>query len=297
MFGNLILLKRWHWLALSILIGLCAGYAAMPTSIDLRSYGEGLNGQKDFEQSLLREIKGRRRFMDLTVHRQSITNPDGGTRLAWIVSGLYCSNAPDSRDGNYHWKPYFFVADDPYKPANPLRQLTNGQGAERIAQFQKLPHPTILDFLDVLHGTVGVNFVHTRWRTYALQTYLIASILLIGFVFPTLIDLIVFGRFLRPREARGITYATFTSKASNAQPKVTADDLNKLKELDAAMEESLKAGATTAKPVPAVITPAPAIRQLNPMPETAAAASAKEDHRAFGAKPDDYYPTEKKAKS
>src|SRR5258706_16247135 len=99
MLGKLISLKRWHWMAIAIMLGLSAGYVARPTSLDIRGYGESHNGHKEFERSLVEERAGRRRFKDIVVHRQSVTNPDGGTRLVWGVSGLYCP--PGAHDGKW----------------------------------------------------------------------------------------------------------------------------------------------------------------------------------------------------
>src|SRR5438270_9433985 len=110
MFGNLVLLKRWHWLVLSLLIGAAVGYVMQPPSLGLADYGQEVNGPKDYLRNLVRETEGRRRFMDLTVHRQWVTDPAGGSREAWIVSGLYCGNASDPSDGAWHWKPRFFRA-------------------------------------------------------------------------------------------------------------------------------------------------------------------------------------------
>jgi hypothetical protein len=292
MFGNLVLLKRWHWLVVSVLVGLAAGYAARPTSLDVRAFGEGMNGQKDFEQALVCDREGNR-FVDIVVHRQSITNPDGGTRVAWVVSGLSSGNA--SVDGNWHWRPKFFIADEPYKPANSLTELTRGRAGGRIARFQQMARPTVLDFLDVLHDASGVSYVHAWWRSYAISTWLVASLLLIGLTLPTAIDLIVYGRFIRPREPKGLKLTASPSIPIGNKPKVTAEDLAQLEQLDADLEERLKADAAPAKPA-VTVTAAPAIRKLSEVAQTASAVPVKEDHRIFGAKQDDYYPTDRKTK-
>lgn len=295
MFGNLVVLKRWHWLVVSILVGLGAGYAARPTSLDVRAFGEGMNGQKDFERALVRESEGHRRFMDIVVHRQSITDPAGGTREAWIVSGLYCGNAPDPADGNWHWRPKFFVADEPYKPVNPLSELTNGRGGESIGRFQQMARPTVLDFLEVLHDAAGVSYVHAWWRSYVIATWLVASLVLIGLVLPTAIDLIVFGRFIRPREPKALKLTASSTVPVRTETELTAKDLEELARLDAVLEEALKSGPAPAKAAAAVPAAAP-VRKLNDVAQAASVPPVKEDQRTFGAKKDDYYPTERMKK-
>jgi hypothetical protein len=292
-FGNLVLLKRWHWLVVATLMGLAAGYAFKPTSLDLRDYGERLNGPRDYEWNLIRETKGRRRFMELEVHRQEVTNPAGGSRDAWIVSGLYCGNAPEPQDGAWHWRPKYIVADEPYKPAVPLSLLAGDKGAQRVASFGKLTHPTVLDFLDVLRDTRGVQFRNAWWLTYVKSASFAASLLLLGLIFPTAIDLIVYGRLIRPREPKGIKLTPLNATTPLPVPQVTADDMKQLEALDATMEDNLAATAAAAASAAASPTPAP-IAKLNNAPQPIAAPFAKADPRTFGAKPDDFYPTERK---
>jgi hypothetical protein len=266
-----------------------------PTSLGLRDYGERLNGPRDYEWNLARESEGRRRFKDLVVHRQSITDPAGGSREAWIVSGLYCGNAPDPADGAWQWRAKYFVADEPYKPAIPLSQLTGVTGTNRIAEFAKLPRPNVMDYLEILHDTRGVQFHHAWWRTYAMATGFLGSLVLIGLAAPTAIDLIVFGRLIRPREKKEIERPSSPAAAPVPKPGMTAEDMKELQALDAAMEEGLKATASTKKAATAA-TPAAAapIRKLSDAPQAVAALPETDRDRAFGAKPGDYYPTERK---
>jgi hypothetical protein len=293
MFGSLVLLKRWHWAMIAIAIGLAAGYAALPTSLDVRAYGEGLNGPKDYERNLIRDTEGRRRFTDLVVHRQSVTTPSGGTREAWIVSGTYCGNAPEPSDRKWHWRPKFFVADEPYNPAVALAELTGGVGAERIARFKQLPNPTVVDFLEILRDMRGVHFTHAWWRTHAMATWFIGSFVLIGLIWPTVIDLVAYGRFIRPREKKEVDRPASTATAPEVRPQVTAEDLEKLNQLDAALEEGLK---PTAAPATAAVPVASApIRKLNGDAQPATAVLDPKDPCTFGAKKDDFYPTARKA--
>ena len=296
MFAQLISLKRWQWLLISILMGIAAATVARPKSLDLRTeYGEALNGQKGFETALVSEVEGRRRFKDILVHRQSAPNLTGGDRNVWIVSGLYCSNVPDPGDGKLHWKPSFFVAEEPYRPANNLSQLLRGSAPEAVSNYQNSAGPTVLDFLQLLGQTSAVKYSHAWWRSYATQTWLLGCLALIGIVWPTAIDLIVFGRLVRPREEKGTDLKASPTLQKAVKPDMTLEDREKLEALDAAMEASLIAGVTS-KALPQSIAAAPAVRQLNTEPQQATPIVAKAP-RAFGAGAGDFYPTEQKATS
>ena len=295
MFSQLISFKRWHWLLISLLLGMSAGSIFRPKSLDLRTeYGEAINSQKEFETAVVRQVEGRKRFKDIIVHRQSVNDPAGGDRNVWIVNGLYCSNVPDPADGKLHWKPSFFVAVEPYETVIDLSQLINVASPAAV-NFQKIASPTVLDFLQLLGETSGVRYSHVWWRSYAMQTWLLGCLLLIGIVWPTAIDLIVFGRLIRPREEKGTDLKASSTLKKPVKPEMSSEDRAKLEALDAAMEASLTEGATS-KVLPQSPASAPAVRQLSTEPQQAAPTVAKAP-RAFGAGAGDFYPTEQKATS
>jgi hypothetical protein len=295
MLGNLISLKRWHWMVIALFVGLAVGNIARPTSLDLRTeYGTALNSQKDFEIALVKEAEGRRRFKDIVVHHQSAQNPAGGEQRVWIVSGLYCTGMPNPTDGKLYWTPAFFVAGEPYRPATDLPQLA-GSSSAAVADFQKLQYPTILDFLHLLADTRAVEYRHAWWRSYSLAVWFIASVLLIGIVWPTAIDLIVFGKLIRPREKKPDLSLSSTPQPL-ARPQMSAEERAKLEALDAEMAAKLAAEPLTvpaAIPGPATAKPAP-ILQAGPQ---AAVKTPEKKPRAFGAGAEDFYPTEQKAKT
>jgi hypothetical protein len=276
-------------MAIAIMVGLSAGYVARPTSLDIRGYGEAHNGRKEFERSMVEERAGRRRFKDLVVHKQPVTNPDGGTRAVWVVSGLYCP--PESHDGKWVWRESFYVFQDVYKPAVGLNELIGGANRDAVAKFQAIAQPSVVDFLQLLSETRGVTFFHAWWRTYAFRIWFLGSIVVIGIVWPTAIDLVVYGRLIRPRE-RAVHLPPSPSVVP-AKAQVSAQDMKHLQELDAALEEGLRASGAPAGEAPVAAPVAAPVRKLANAPQAATVAAGAEDHRVFGAKPDDFYPTEK----
>ena len=74
-------IKRWHWLLISVAVGLALGYANRFTSDDLASYGDGLNSQRRFEEALVRRIADAgdvTQFMNPVVHRVHVTGGQPG---------------------------------------------------------------------------------------------------------------------------------------------------------------------------------------------------------------------------
>src|SRR3954447_10096597 len=132
-------LRHWHWLLISVAVGLALGSANRFTSDELTSYGNAINDQRRFEEALVRRIPeagDRPQFVNPIVHRVRIRGESGE---AYVVAGRYCADPsrPDSHDGMYHFRPAFFVAPVPYQPVTDA-----GSGA-----LSKLDRPTVIDFL------------------------------------------------------------------------------------------------------------------------------------------------------
>jgi hypothetical protein len=188
-----------------------------------------------------------------------------------------------------------YVAPEPYYPKSKLAERVPGASAAAIGKLQNLEKPTVLDFLQLMNETSGVQYSHAWWRSYALGTWFMASIVLLGVVVPTTIDLVVYGRFIRPREEKGTKLPPSPATPAIAKAEMTAEERARLEALEAAMEEGLKAGATSSAAAPSGAQVKP-VRNLNGQPDLSPVPTATNDDRTFGAKPDDYYPTEQKGK-
>jgi hypothetical protein len=266
--------KQWHWLPISLVVGLALGWVNRFTSDELMSYGNAINDQRRFEEALVRrmpEAGDRRQFEDPVVHRVIVK---GRATEAYVVAGRYCANPfqPDPKDGMYHFRPAFFVASSPYQP------LTDAGSAA----FGALKHPTVIDFLADLARTDHITYRHLWWKSYPLVAWPIGCVLLIGVLWPFAVNRWLWGTWLRPAEEKGIDLSQYTSE----QPaKPTAVDVGLGLPAGDDEEElaSVPASAATA-------SPGPAVQKL----EVAPLAAVRDDHRhaEYGARQEDYYPTE-----
>jgi uncharacterized membrane-anchored protein YhcB (DUF1043 family) len=284
-------LRHWHWIAISLLLGVAIGALRTQSAGNLGRFGQTLNSQSRFEQALITTEQGRPRFTDISVHAQTIRDSHGQhPRDVYVVAGSYFNGHYDQRDGKLVavWQPTFFVAETPYKPTIDL--ASRGQ-PDVARQFQSLKNPTVLDFLSALSDTDHITYTHAWWLELGVTSWTLATFLLVGVIVPFAINLMTYGSLLRPPEEKGLDLSQApapTPPPANA-PALTEADLAAIN----ALEESLAAHATAAAPATAT-APAP-LKQLATEKLQPAAAST-EKPREYGSKPDDYYPTARRAK-
>jgi hypothetical protein len=265
---NLAALKRWHWLVISVVVGVGLGRTMRLTPEDFASFGTALNSRYRFETALVDRIGDRPGFTDITVSRCRVT----GLGDRDIVRGLYCTGVPE-KDGAYHWRAYFVDAPVPYRAAS-------DEAARRLAGVKA---PSVRDLM----GALGVRYTHAWWQSYPMTIWLTGSILIIGILWPTLVTRMAYGQWTRPAEAKGISLwrvkVSATPGRAVARPEYGGN----------AGDEGQKHQGVPTEPAAAEPQVAP-LRPLANQPLTPLAASA-EAHKDFGADPDDYYPTEQKA--
>jgi hypothetical protein len=275
--------RRWQW----VVIGLVVGFAVARVReswgpFAYGDFGECMNDQKAFEHALVADHDGAPLFKDVAVYPVRL---DGGRETVHLVSGTYYDgSATVGADGRAEsvWRPRCYVARIPY-PAPAGAAAAAGSPSSY----------TVVDYLDGLRGQ-GVSYTYTWWYDprWATAAWTAGSFAMIGLVWPTVINLLVFGSPLRPREARGVSLAgvkgSGVSRAAEAQP--APDDASAA---IADLDEELAAGVITSQRETVPSTPAP-VRQLDggggelPAPAVAVAGQAK----SFGRDADDYYPTE-----
>jgi len=276
-------IRYWQWLVMAIVIGVGVAQWRQGFVDDaIKDLGESINGQAQFEEALLQEVQGRRRFDNVVVTPELLPDAHGSRRLFHVVRGMYWDGR--AGEGQPVWRAAFFVAPVPYQPQLDLTRL--GPAGERIQrELASIKPPTVLDFLQAVHRTHGVEYRYAWWSgsAYARWLWLGGCMLVIGLALPRVINLTVYGTFSRPpiEKRKRLDPVNSTAMPQSAP-------MPQLMEHDDRPSRSLP----SAEPA---MEPAAAVRQLQGGPlEHVAEADA--DAKEFGADRDDFYPTERHAR-
>jgi len=272
--------KRWQWILISLIIGAGFGYIQhLPTADWRTAFGDTIS-QQHFEEGLVREQSGLKWFRNVVVYPESIEDGNKRVRLL-IVSGEYFDGRLLEQNGKRVavWNPRCFIAEGPYVPITPnARSKDTG---------------TVIDYLKTVKGA---SFAYAWWRdpAWAIGLWTGGSFVVIGLVWPTLINLIVFGSLGRPREEKGIDL----SKVSSGRPH---DGSAKEVDLEAAAKMAAELEGKLGVDV-AIPPPQQKVEKEKPATPVLTAGSleltmSEEERRAkeFGKERDDFYPTERHA--
>jgi hypothetical protein len=284
--------KRWQWVVLAVVVGVALAYARRsdPEAI-LARRGEGVADQRWFEQELLRQVpladgSTLRAFDRLTVYPLTLRE-NGLRKSVHVVAGMdlvedgrgarrpALATRP-STTGNL--RPYFFIAPVPFRP------LTDPQTESPAAG------ETVMDYLESVKQQ-GVTYRYAWWADarYAAAAWVGGSVLLVGVLWPTLVNLLAFGTLCRPREEKGVSLWRVKASAVKTTTRPVTP---------AAGPRDVATPTRAAVPAAAVPTgppdgaPPPRALVLEPV---SAASTNPSEHKEFGARRDDFYPTELKA--
>ena len=284
-------LKRWHWLLISVAVGVALWGFRRDRAADVALWGEGLTAQSTFERALLSDIEGRPQFKNIQVHRATTDDGSGHVVTIHVVAGRFCPAAAEA-DGKYHWHPFVFVAQVPYTPAIDLSEFYKSGLPPAQARWDKIARPTVVDFLNLAHDYRGVEFSRAWWNEYPFLTFFGGSVLVIGLLWPCAIDLLVYGKLVRPREEKGIDLSKVRAPAPRAASTATQQDLDRLHALEDELEHNLAEGAGASANATAVAPPP--VRRLAAEAPVVTVPDTQ-DHKNYRRKADDYYPTEDRA--
>ena len=316
-------LKRWHWILISLILGVVLGnirHYAMNPDLDTR----GSMTQREFEMALARnkaaKDSGRTAaiFSDLVVTR--IENPRDRKKTAYKVDVQYFSGSrwdttrTDDGKAQITTRPKMFIAPVPYHPGGSKAPVQAGfkpsslQKAAEALRLKKKEEPsTVLDYLAQSAEASGVKFSY-KWhheRRVQMAGWTAASFVLVGLIWPTLVNLMYFGSLTRPKEekAPSLRHVSGTSAPKAVKPTVSQTEMDKLAALEAELTAKLGGfGAntvSTSRPAEQdeEYVPPPVIKALSagPVEPVAAVNENREDHE-FKKKEDDFYPTERRVK-
>lgn len=267
-------LKRWHWIAISVVVGLALSYVWSSVEWD-----ENLPtiGQRDFENGLTIPYPQAGHLSNVTV-----MPPQEGK---YKIVAEQVRNTREA--GVIDLRPVAYMADTPYK---------EGQWRGTDAQ-----HDTVLKYLEgVKANSPETQFKYAWYReTWAIfMLWCGASILLIGGVWPSVVSLMVGAGLGFHKEDEGPEYDLNRFKSEQDAKKAgghepTPAEVAHLQELEAELEKKL-AAQRAGLPIPEdEPEPAQASRKLDGGPlEALANDKPAEEHEYKG----EFYPVDRGAK-
>lgn len=292
-------IKRWHWAAVGLLAGLLLAGTRLFYAHDYQGHSLEQNfnavafGSRQ-QPVLVGFFFGPKRWLyasGVTIHPPTTPDPrvDGtkATGVQWVTGTLHDMQFAKSRDGSGKMvfeektaEPFFHRSAIPYK--------ANGKAYADVRAY--------LEDVAKQSGGKGAAYRVAWWERPAIAWALYpgAGLLLIGGVWPTLLNLLVGAGLGRKRdEPAGVDLSKYKSTASAATPKGKAelsdDERRQLDAVAAAMEADLAAGASAREPGGAALNQDVPVRELETAP---LAGSVKEDHGKPKTFDGDFYPTE-----
>jgi hypothetical protein len=246
-------LKRWHWIAAGIVVGLALAYVWSSVEPE-----RGRRGSADdlFRNAALKDPKTGRAIVSSVVVHPPEEGPHGMVNVVTYKKWMNDAKSKKTVSANY-----WFVAEIPFVPP--------GQRPDGVA-----PNFTISDQLKDVQKRAPQLAVSSAWWTTRPATFAIwtlGSVVVIGGLWPTLLNVIVGAGYGHPRRAEKkmdadeAYLARFKGDgkrepAKPTKPLVTAAEHERLREMTEQLESKLGglgnvpasqagAGATSESPV------------------------------------------------
>lgn len=275
-------LHRVHWISIALIVGLALGWASDSADsglwgADVAGHGLLLPDQEAFENGLIQEFQGMRLFRDAIVYPQRLAQHGGKDQRVYLVSGRFWNGQEHLRDGRpvAEWVRRCVITSTPYRPR------VAGRDPSIAAEY-----PSVIEFLQAMHRAHEVEYRYAWWAAHPVLTWLVGVLILIGGVWPTLINLIAFGRLTRPPEAKTLSlWNVHARKGPPVRPAAASFTL-----------------PPHAEPYESVLPPDPAVADDESPPAPVVALSggpieaitkSPRESKEFGADQDDFYPTER----
>jgi len=297
-------LKRWQWCIVGCVVGAAVGAASLAT-LPREKPGTETVGPRVFEEQLRDGIDPSRQRV-YKVENVQLHPPSS-------------MPVPGERDVETPFVTYdvLLVRKDNPKLAERFHRnmILEIRTTRDKSMAGKLDGMSMKDYLDKVNAAIGKldkkRFPHAQTVDYKFQwietpkgaypTFTLGGLVLIGLIWPTVVQLLAGNGFGRPKSDEEFALSRYKagkteSKAGKAGP--TEADIDQLAQLEAELEAKLKSG--DAVPVTAEVGAAsatavkPSIKVLNAGPLEAPKEAPQEVHKpkGFGAGHGDYYPTE-----
>jgi hypothetical protein len=271
-------IKRWQWILVSLFVGLTLGYFQQSPNENWQTiFGDTIT-QQEFEDGLTRKQNGQHWFRNIVIYPKRLEVEDKTVNLS-IVTGEYFNGSLELQNGQRIpvWHPRCYIAETPFHPITPMagHQDTN----------------TIITYLQSLPG---VSYTYAWWwePNWSLALWTAGSFVVIGLLWPTIVNLLIFGSIRRPKEKRGIDLSKVSAHAPQSGPRPDNADLSGVAKMADEIEAKLGAEAGPVEAVAQSHALAPPVTHLSAASLNSNLENDPHERKDYGQDKDDFYPTE-----
>jgi hypothetical protein len=255
-------LKRWHWVAIALVIGALMGMMWNMTSPDEKGDGRGTSA---FE--FVGNIARQKTSNGYTWIRQTVVYPpeehaDPVTEKTVKTNYVICSMLTALPNGKYKYEVKHFSADIPFKVGNIQPKSETYSIRDYLAET-KAAFPELVDYKYAWWAAPKAQYM--LWMT--------GAVLLIGGVWPSLVNLMIGAGMGRPKSEKKDEYdlSRFgnslkpTKKVEAAKPTISAADSQRLQDLQEQLAQNVSGMELTAGEVGSTAGPASSAQVVKPL--------------------------------
>src|SRR5256714_7825831 len=261
-----------------------------------------------------KKLEAIKKTSDQFAYLREVAEDEASHRRTYAIAGVYYnghpSQNPKTKQSEAVWHPYFYIAPYPYKPSRqfavsgtvPQIQPTLTDKlqalAEKVHRKDADPPDSALAYLKRLKAQGRIDFTYEWWRAprVSMAAWIAGCLVVIGGLWPTLVNLLVYGTLSRPLEEKAQLGKASTTTAKTPRGPTDAD-LAQLKALEEELEAKLAAGAASRPLGPSAQPPPAAVKRTTAEEPARTRGGQSARAHAHAAKPDDFYPTEKRIKN
>src|SRR5712671_6590136 len=206
-----------------------------------------------------KELDSIKKQSDQFAYLRGIAEDEASQRRTYAVAGVYYNGRPSPNPKTNQWEkvwhPYFYIAPYPYKPSRqfavsgtvPQIQPTLTDKLQALAEKVHLkdadPPDSALAYLKGLKAQGRIDFTYEWWRAprVSMAAWIAGCLVVIGGLWPSVINLLVYGTLGRPFEEKAQLGKASTTTAAKGPRGPTEADLAQLKALEEELEAKLAA--------------------------------------------------------
>ena len=256
-------LKRWHWAVLGLIAGLAAGYAITLWHSDHDSVvRRPLSAELFVAYANVPPAKPR------SIRNLVVDPPHDGSNYVTgevLLGGIY--------------RPFAFYAARPFVASPDVHANS------------------VLDYLQSISPQGRPMFFRNPWwraTWFILSVAAGVGVIVVGGIWPTIVNLILFGSLRRPAPAEDAykleRFVAEQPVAASQKPQLTDADMDRLHEIEQQIKSSLDGASPVASPADSATATQPGVVQLNSSPLDAPLSKADTESKEYRG---EFYPVQK----